>query len=37
MVNKTDKNKPMRLIKEHNENFEMSVLNKSKISKGTFK
>lgn len=36
IVNKTDKNKPMRLIKEHKEIVEMSVLNKSKISKDTF-
>lgn len=36
MVKKTDKNKHMRLIKENKEIIEMSVLNKSEISKGIF-
>lgn len=37
-VNKTDKNKPMRLIKEHIiEIIEITMLNKSTISKDTFK
>lgn len=36
IVNKTDENKPMRLIKEHKEIVEMSLLNKSKISKDIF-
>lgn len=36
MVNKRDKNKPMRLIKENKEIIEMSVLNKPEISKSAF-